>query len=204
VAAALTAAGHQVVRPDLRDAATTGDPHGFVSDARAATAQADVVAGHSGAGFFLPLIATGRRPPPRLVFVDAGIPPDGGPAAPAGGFVEALRARAAEGVLPLWSTWWGAGAMERLVPDLGRRRDVEAELPRVALRFYETEMTMPTGWRAGARAGYVLLSDAYRADAVTAQEYGWPTVELAGTHLHLVNDPEAVANALLAVARAGP
>ncbi len=106
---------------------------------------------------------------------------------------------AVDGVLPRWSRWWGEDVMERLVPDAQRRPEVEAELPEVPLAFYETAILLPTGW-CDAPGGYVLLSEAYRGDAATAVSLGWPTVELLGGHLDIVNRPEAVAGGLIKLA----
>ena len=90
--------------------------------------------------------------------------------------------------------------MQRLVPDQARRCEVEAELLEVPLAFYETAVTVPDGW-CTAPGGFVLLSEMYRGDAATAMSLGWPTVELLGTHLDLVNRPEAIAQALIRLGR---
>jgi hypothetical protein len=69
----------------------------------------------------------------------------------------------------------------------------------VPLEFYETSVTLPDGW-CSVRGGFVLLSEGYRPDAATAVSLGWPTVELLGAHLDLVNHPDAVAQALTRLA----
>lgn len=203
VAEVLTALGHDADVPDLRAAVQTGDPQRFVDAAREATSgDTRAVIGHSGAGFFLPPIAAGRHEPPRLVFVDAGIPPGSGTATASADFLPRLRSLAVDGRLPRWSQWWGAGTMERLVPDRHRRLEFEAELDEVPLELFERSVAIPDGWRDGP-AAFVLLSEAYRSDASTAASLGWPTVELPGAHLDVVNHPEAVARAVIALAAGG-
>ena len=185
VAEVLTALGHEISLPDLRAAAQSGDPKVFISAAQAVvSADTDVIAGHSGAGFFLPSIAAANVNPAQLIFVDAGIPPYEGSATPGGDFLDQLRALSTGGMLPLWSTWWGRGVMERLVPDRRLRDEIVAELVEVPLAFYEEPVKLPAGWR-DAPAGFLLLSEGYRSDAATALSLGWPTQELLGAHLDL-------------------
>src|ERR687892_377838 len=78
---------------------------------------APILVGHSGAGFVLPFVAErlGARVA-GVVFVDAGLPPCEGEAAPGAGVIDQLRALAVDGMLPRWSTWWDEGTMEALVP----------------------------------------------------------------------------------------
>jgi hypothetical protein len=197
VAAVLAAVGQEVSVPDLRAAAKSGDPYMFIDAARAhVSADTAVIAGHSGAGFFLPSIATGSLTSPQLLFVDAGIPPTRGSATPGGDFIDRLRLLSGDGILPRWSTWWGEGVMERLVPDSLVRARIEAELVEVPLEFYEHSVDLPD-WRRTAPSRYVLLSEGYRAEATTAISWGWPTRELLGAHLDLVNRPEVIARSML-------
>lgn len=205
VAAVLRRDGHDAAVPDLRDAAVTGDPAAVVAAAAAALTTGEepvVVAGHSGAGFFLPLVAAAATAGVgRTIFVDAGIPPCHGSSTPSADFVDRLRELAVGGVLPRWSDWWGDDdAMAALVADADRRAQVEAELPRIPLALYESPVAMPAGWCDGPGA-YLLLSDAYRDDAVRASALGWPVVERPGNHLDVVNRPGDVARDLLALAR---
>jgi hypothetical protein len=196
VAEALASMGHDVEVPDLRDAAASGDPRRFIEGAQTAIRHdADVVVGHSGAGFFLPSIAAGQTATTTLLFVDAGIPPCGGTTTASADMLDRLRALAVDGVLPRWSLWWGEDVMERLVPDERRRLQVESELVEVPLAFYTTPVSLPDAW-CHMHGGFVLLSEAYRADAAAAMALGWPTVELLGGHLDVMNHPAAVARAL--------
>lgn len=92
-------------------------------------------------------------------------------------------------------------ALEWLVPDRDRRSIVSADIPRLPLSFYDEGCDVPSGW-SDEPAGYVLLSDAYRIWAEAARSYGWPVVEVSGTHLEIVNRPDDVASAILQVADA--
>jgi hypothetical protein len=202
-ARSLVAAGHDVVVPDLRDAAVTGDPGVMI--AAAATAIPDgwstpVLVGHSGFGSVLPSVAErlGRHSP-RIVFVDAGLPPCEGPATPSAHFLHRLRELAVDGVLPKWSTWWGEGVMEMLVPAADRRVDVEAEMPEIPLGFFESPFDVPEGW-CQRRASFLLLSEPYRDDAERARSLGWPAVDRLGGHLDIANDPDGIANMIVELA----
>ena len=204
VAEVLTALGHEISVPDLRTAAKSGDPHVFIDAARdrvfAGTA---VIAGHSGAGFFLPSIAAANSTSTQLLFVDAGIPPKRGSATPGGDFIDRLRPLSRDGILPRWSTWWGEGVMERLVPDSGVRARIEAELFEMPLEFYEQSVDLPDQWH-DAPGRYLLLSESYGSDATTAISWGWPTQELLGGHLDLVNHPEEIARSMLKLCATTP
>jgi hypothetical protein len=121
VAESLTLAGHDVVVPDLRQAAVSGHAAAVVRDAVAAClSDTDVVVGHSGAGLLLPSIVNSLSMPvrPRLVFVDAAIPDCEGEARLGPAVVDLLRPLAVNGVLPPWSVWWGEprGGLNRVIP----------------------------------------------------------------------------------------
>lgn len=198
VAEALAAAGHRAVVPDLRSSAATGRPQSFVDAAVASTPRdlvAPIVVGHSGAGFFLPSIAE-RVGATHTVFVDAGLPPDRNPATAGSDVLDQLTVLAVDGTLPRWSTWWGADVMQALVPDDARRSHVDAELPEVPLALYEVPMDLPTDWLRRP-ASFLLLSEAYRADADGARSLGWRVTERVGGHLDIVSAPEAVADLIV-------
>jgi hypothetical protein len=152
----LTSLGHEVDVPDLRHTVQAGDPRQFVLTARSAiTLDTTIIAGHSGAGFFLPLICVPRLAH-TLVFVDAGFPSLSGTTTAGGDFIVQLRSTAIDGILPRWSRWWGDDVMARLLPDPQRREEIESDLPDVPLAFYEAAITMPHNW-ATTPGGYVLL-----------------------------------------------
>jgi hypothetical protein len=192
-----------VIIPNLVPAASTGSPHAFAAAAvhAARSGEETAVVGHSGAGAVLPLIATQLKSTLRqVVFVDASVPPCDGTFRAGGGFLSTLRDLAANGVLPPWSRWWGESVMEALVPDDQRRREIEQELPQVPLAFYDVSIEVPTDW-CSADCAYVLLSDAYRADANRAALLGWPVIERqGGGHLDIVNDDEEIASILVDLA----
>ncbi len=200
VAQELESAGHRVEVPAVPAAVTT---HGWAAFADAVAEQAaagDVLVGHSGAGPLLPQIA-GRcaRPPRGMVFVDAAVPPAAGAVAlmPDGLRAE-LRQLATDGVLPPWSDWFGPGVMPDLVPDEGQRAMVCAELPALPVAYFEDPVPVPDGWD-DIPCGYVLLSDAYTADADEAESRGWPVVRRMGAHLDIVTRPHVVSVAIEAV-----
>lgn len=114
--------------------------------------------------------------------------------------LDRLRSLSVDGALPRWSTWWGDTLMRTLVPDDVRRADVEAEMLEVPLAFYESAVDLPSGWDQG-RGAYVLLSEAYRDDALRARSLGWPLIERLGGHLDIVNDPDAIARAVIELTR---
>ena len=202
VAEALRSSGHDVIVPDLREAAATGEPNALISAAVTPRAtEALVIVGHSGAGFFLPSIAARLESPPRrFVFVDAGIPPGEGEATAGAGFFEQLRSLATDGILPKWSTWWGEGVMEMLVPDEAHRAEIEAEMPEIPLALYESAITLPIGW-CNTPGAFMLLSEPYHQEAQRARSLGWPVIERLGTHLDIVNEPDSTARNILQLVR---
>jgi hypothetical protein len=200
VAEELQERGHRVVVPSLKQAGLSGGWQACVGTVVQAVPvdEPAVLVGHSGAGPLLPVIADRMRPSPtRLVFVDAGVPPSTGdaPLVP-DEFLDFLGTLARDGVLPKWSEWFGAGTMEALIPDRGRRAAVLAELSELPLSYFDGRVPMPSEW-SRTQGAYVLLSDAYRADASRAASHGWPVIELPGAHLDIVTRPAEVADAVL-------
>jgi hypothetical protein len=199
VADGMTKLGHQVIVPSIVEGASAGSWWACVELAAANTpADGPILVGHSGAGVLLPSIAAAlTSPPARLVFVDAGLPPEDGatPLVP-DGFAEHLRGLARDGILPPWPDWFGPGAIAELIPDEQRRREVVADIPRVPLSYLDGQIRLPQRWTDTADGAYILLSEVYRPDADQAATWGWPVVELMGTHLDLVNRPAQVASAI--------
>lgn len=205
VAEELCRRGHQAVVPSIVAGAISGRWQDCVRIA-AEAAQTDhraVLVGHSGAGALLPLIAAQMRTPPaRLVFVDAGVPPASGEALLIpDAFLDHLRALAHGGQLPPWCDWFEPEVIEGLISDTKRRNAVVADLPKVALSYFDAPISMPDGWSTAAAGAYVLLSEIYRPDAIEAATRGWPVIEMLGKHLDLVERPAEVANALESFAR---
>jgi hypothetical protein len=203
VAGSLVAAGHDVAVPDLRDAAVSSDPRLLMAAAATAVPRrwpTPVLVGHSGFGSILPSVAErlgGRAL--RIVFVDAGLPPCEGSATASAGFLDQLRGLAIDGVLPKWSTWWGEGVMEMLVPAEDRRAALDAEMPEIPLAFFESAFDVPDGW-CQTRGSFLQLSEPYREDAERAHLLGWPTVDRPGGHLDIVNDEDGIARTIVELA----
>ena len=223
-AAELTAAGHRVAVPDLRAAcdppagwperaaaaATAGlSPAGGTATAgmspaggtATAGAGGTVVAGHSGAGVLLPLIAD------RL-----GAPRRGRLRGRAG----ARRRRRHRAVGPVPRLPRRAAAHRRpaaaLDPVVGPgRAGPRRPRPAAAVRHRgrgtpaDARVLRRAGAGAGAswppaRVGYLQLSPAYDGDAAEAAARGWPVRSLAGQHLDLATRPTEVAAEIVALA----
>jgi pimeloyl-ACP methyl ester carboxylesterase len=119
-----------------------------------------VLVGHSGAGLLLPVIADALDVEVAgLVFVDSRLPPPAG-RSPLGApeFMDQLRAMATDGLLPTWSRWFGPDAMRELVPDERLRADLEAEMPRLPLSYFEAVVPLPDEWGTRCPCAYLLLS----------------------------------------------
>jgi len=160
-----------------------------------------VLVGHSGAGPLLPGIADLMTSHVRaLMYVDALLPMPG-----VSWFQRApdelaarLRGLARAGVLPTWDEWFEPGAVDELLPDSNLRAQFQAELPRLPLRYFD-EPEPPASWRGPN--GYLLLSEAYLAEAARARTRGWPVLERPGHHLSMVTEPAAVGDAIVELAR---
>ena len=136
VADALRSRGHEAVVPNLVAAALTGEPAAFAQAAvRAVDVEEDtVICGQSAAGGVLPVVAGLVPGVRRVVFVDASVPPCEGTTSAGGEFLGALRGLAADGVLPVWSRWWGEGVLEALVADETRRSSRRFRVPMHSVR----------------------------------------------------------------------
>lgn len=162
-----------------------------------------VLVAHSGSGPLLPVARTRiEHPVAGYIFVDAAVPgPDGASRFALFGSretVELWRARAKDGLLPIWTELVGAtdAHLHRLVPDPVLRRRFVKELRPVPLAVYEEPLPVFSGW-PDAPCGYLNFSPAYESDAAKARQAGWPCVELPGGHFHMLAAPDAVALALI-------
>jgi hypothetical protein len=199
----LTAAGYPVTVPDLRAAC---DPPTGWADRAADAAVAGVtgpvvIAGHSGAGLLLPLVADRLDEVDAVVFVDALVPAAGGSTEPSdrfGAFLDGLPVT--DGLLPRWSDWWGPDALAELIPDATVRARIEAEQPRLPRAFYDESVPVPASWPP-RRVAYLQLSPAYDADAAEAAARGWPVRSIPGHHLDLAPRPDLVATEILTLTR---
>jgi hypothetical protein len=88
--------------------------------------------------------------------------------------------------------------MRELVPDERLRADLEAEMPRLPLSYFEATVPVPDAW-TDRPCGYLLLSAGpYGESAGAARSFGWPVIEIRGVqHLAIATDPIPVTDALL-------
>jgi len=205
VAEALRRRGHAVLVPELRDVAGGGPYWRQHAEAAAGqlAAQAGpeplVLVGHSGAGALLPVIRQALgRPVAGYVFVDAGLPIPGqtrlstfGEAGEQAAFRAYLEGG---GRFPAWT----AGDLAPLVPDPAAREALVAGLRPRGLDFWTEVFPEAPGW-PDAPCGYVLFSRPYADSAAAARRLGWTVAEVPAGHFHMLVDPEAVAEAVLAV-----
>ena len=81
------------------------------------------------------------------VFVDAGFPGDHDATPVAEDEFRAfLEARAVDGRLAPWSTWWGDTALEAMVPEPDLRARIAAECPELPLAYVDSTAPTPPGW----------------------------------------------------------
>jgi hypothetical protein len=208
VAEELRRRGVDVLTPELVDREGSGLPFWQQHAESVSAALADgknhrpvVLAGHSGAGPLLPAI--GERLNRRVaayLFVDAGIPHNGAsrldllrhelPEAAAQ--LEALLA--AGGRFPAWRD----EDLQPVIPDDGLRRAVLASLRPQPLAFIDEPIPVFPGW-PDAPCGYLRFRPGYAVPAAESAARGWPCQEMDGGHFHMLVDPAAGADALLAL-----
>ncbi len=203
VAATARERGWTVAVPDLTGVATCRDSWGtwFVDRAVEGghSASEFIVAGHSGAGVFLPQIAdrfAGRCV--GTVFVDAVVPPASGSHETSAGLAALLDEQTEQGLLRPWLDWWPDEVVARLLPETTDRAQLRADMPRLPRVFYDEPVDVPVGWTDRPNA-YLQLSPAYDADRRLAEQWGWPTAVVDGTHLGIVTEPEVVVDAIAGV-----
>jgi pimeloyl-ACP methyl ester carboxylesterase len=209
VAQELARRGRVAIVPSLLGVSGATEPRWrHVAEAvRVATShlrQRVVLVGHSGAGPLLPVIADAMAVEvAALVFVDSLLPPPAGrmllgPAE----FMDQLRAMATDGVLAPWSRWFGADAMRELVPDQRLRADLEAEMPRLPLSYFEAAVPLPEDWATRRPCAYLLLSAPYEQSATEARVRGWRVMEIHGVqHLAIAANPMLITEGLLDLER---
>ena len=157
-----------------------------------------ILVAHSNAGAYIPALST-QRSVVGAVFVDALLPPPRGdlPLAPAA-FLDFMRKKVdSDGVLPVWTDWWEESDVAVLFPDTETRHRIEREQPRLPLSYFKDHLVIPDGWDEGLPAAYLAFGDTYNRERGSAQQRNWPVTTLTGEHLHLVNDPTQVAEALI-------
>jgi pimeloyl-ACP methyl ester carboxylesterase len=211
VATRLAERGHRAVVPSLLGvgegeppywqrvvAAVTAGVRGLAED------QPVVLAAHSNAGLFVPVLVAGlTQPVTCCIFADASVPAASGTMPLAGEeFLLFLRGLAGpDGRLPRWSDWWSDADTAALFPDERTRQVVTAEQPALPLRYFLEHVPAPAGWD-DRRCAYLMFSPAYEDQASLARARGWPVRTEPGEHLHQVVDPDGVASALTDLAPA--
>jgi hypothetical protein len=138
------------------------------------------------------------------VFVDAILPGSTGrtPLAPETALPHLAALADSDGLLPPWTAWWDEADVAAMFPDDETRRRIEAEEPRRPLTYFSQSVDTPTGWDERP-AAYVAFGDTYATERDDAESRGWPTLTLAGAHLHMLVDPDAVASAILGLVTEG-
>jgi hypothetical protein len=193
-ARALSGLGWICLVPSLTDAADIGQ---HITAAAATVPDGSVLVAHSGAGPLVPAIAAhaGRRVA-GSVFVDARLPATHGSTALAEPtMIEFLSGIAVDGTVPPWSTWWGEGAFDAMVPDAALAAGMRSEMRSLPLDFFRSEIPVPPGW-PDSPCAYLQLSPAYGAEAAEAGGRGWSVARRDGTHLDVATQPGATAAAL--------
>jgi len=201
VAAELRRQGEHVAVPDVGAAEAPAEPFWRYHAATVAAALGSIppgarvlLAGHSGAGPLLPAIAAALgRPVAGYLFVDAGLPADGGRPG-AGAFADHLRQLHAAGRrFPDWTE----ADLRDVVPDPDVRRRLVAALRPRPPAYWDQAVPVPPGW-PDAPCAYLRFAPnpAYDAAAAEARARGWPCRELAGGHFHPLVAPAAVAGVL--------
>lgn len=154
-----------------------------------------VLVPHSNAGLFVPSLIR-ERDVQGSVFVDAGLPPSSSPYAVTDQQFKEFLAGIADddGVLPLWTDWWGDGAV--LFPDDESRAAVVADQLRLPLAYFDTELTFDEGWDDRS-CSYLAFGETYADEYAFASLRGWEVERLPGDHLHMLADPAGVADAIV-------
>jgi hypothetical protein len=132
-----------------------------------------------------------------VVLVDAPVPPRARVVMPAPAALRDFLVGWAgdDGRLPVWSHWWDEAVMVDLVPDARLRAELEADMERLPLAYFDEEVPVPAGWE-DRRVVYVRLSEPYAEDAAAARGRGWEVVDLPGRHLDIATRPALLADVL--------
>ncbi|MFE7168098.1 alpha/beta hydrolase [Streptomyces sp. NPDC057616] len=208
VAEHLTAAGHRVRVPSLLSVGAGEPPFwprvvdAVRDDLREVPAGNPVVlAAHSNAGLFMPVIRSGLdHPVAASIFVDAALPAGTGStpvAAPE--LLAFLHPMAVNGRLPRWTDWWDEADVAPMFPDPAMRRTVVDEQPALPLSYYEQHIPVPGGWDDHP-CSYLLFGPPYDGLAAEARGRGWRVAHLPGEHLHQIVDPAGTARQLVQLA----
>ncbi len=128
-----------------------------------------VLVPHSNAGLFVPALAARHRVS-ATVFVDAALPPVDAPTTTtaSGTFYDFLTHKAdGNGVLPVWTEWWGEDEVSALFPDAATRERVERQQQKLPLSYFAEPLPVPEGWDAQPCA-YLAFGDTYAQETRAA------------------------------------
>jgi hypothetical protein len=142
-----------------------------------------------------------------VIFLDGNIPPPQGPVRPGS---DRLRQRVSglakkDGSLPLWSEWWSTEEEKTEIGIAALARDPVAferfrlDQPQFTLSWFDDAIDLKS-W-GHAPAGYIQLSKYFDQEMSEAEQRGWPTRHIMGTHLHPTLDPSQTAEAIIEVAK---
>lgn len=205
VAGRLRDRGATVAVPSLLGVDLTAEQAEAVAEACVEVGAAEVVlVGHSGAGPLLPAAgaALAGREVRRAayVFVDAALPHPGRSrlASIHPAFQAQLAGLVVDEVLPPWADWFDEGAIDALVPDPELRARFQAELRPVPVAALQEPMPMVEDW-PDAPCAYLRFSHVYEGEEAEAAAQGWAVASVDGNHLHMLVDPDGVADALAAL-----
>lgn len=196
---ALERLGWRVRVPNLAGVAAAASPYwpaGVDAIVEAAADEPVVLVPHSNSGLYVPAVIEALGDRVRgVVFVDAALPEAGYFAQR--DFLTSLVG--ADGRLPPWTAWWDDSDVGALFPDAEVRARVEAEQPRMPLGYYDNPPPAPDGWDRPP-CSYIWFAEPYDKTAEKAAAHGWPTRHVPGRHLHMLADPDTVAEVLLDLA----
>lgn len=200
VADALRESGFTALVPALRHDPASAEPiwaqhAAYVQAAARGLTQPLVLAGHSGGGPLLPAIRQQGLVAAAYLFVDSALPQHGYSRLDLFGDAEqidAFRAGAGDG---LWQPWREDDLVEA-IPDPDIRAWFVRDLSPMPLAVYQEPLPVFDGF-PDAPCGYLHFSEVYNEPASRAYHGGLLYRRLEGTHFHLLNDPEAVATAML-------
>jgi pimeloyl-ACP methyl ester carboxylesterase len=191
--------GRQVRVPSMQGVAGAAVPYwpaGVDAIVESARAEPVILVPHSNSGLYVPAVVNALGEQVRgVVFVDAALPGSGAFALRE--FLDGLAD--ADGLLPPWTSWWDPSEVAGLFPDGEVREQVEAEQVRMPVDYYDHLPPTVDGWDRQP-CGYIWFAEPYNERADEAVAKGWPTRRVAGRHLHMLVDPEAVAAAVLEIA----
>jgi hypothetical protein len=199
LAAALSAAG---VRTSIAPSDLAADEHAddLVRRWTAWVTAGAVLVPHSNAGYLAPVARAAAGGAQPIVFMDAALPPARGstPLAPPKFRAHLAGLADEDGRLPPWTRWWPRAALEDVVPARGFEA-LDQACPRLPLSYFDTSVTSPPSW-ADAGDAYLAFGTTYAEELRFAKAHGWPHSRLAGSHLHFMHDPAAVAAQIVALA----